>query len=250
MSDPLFGADVIAPVVDDQDQGVDADFEAFKAKYVKEDNNVDVDALLKKAYHADLHISKIEPENADLRQQVERSLSYQDLLEKLQPRQPASNLGQPALGERGGNPPVAATDKDIEALVERTLSKKQQESVQVQNSQYVASELAKAWGSNFESKLRQKGTELGLSENRLRDMIRNEPKVILALALANQGQNRVENFTPPATQTRSTGNSIPKTRNLAYYNNMMKTDRKKWDSVAVQNEMHNSAIELGEAFFK
>ena len=249
MSETLFGAE--APVIEAQDQETDAGLEQLKAKFVKEDGSIDVDALLKKAYNADLHIPKIESENANLRKKVDESLTYQDLLDKInaQPRQPASNHGQPADDERGGNPTGVATEKDLEALVEKTFSKKQQEALQVQNMQYVAGELSKAWGANFEQKLRQIGAGLGLSESRLRDMIRNEPKVLLALTLP-QVQTKVDNsYVPPVTGTRNTAQSNVPTRNWNYYKAMMKNDRKRYDSQQIQDEMHKSAHELGERFY-
>lgn len=247
MSDPLFGSQ--EPVTGNQDNDADAALEQLKTKFTKEDGSIDTDALLKKALNADLHIPKIESENANLRKKVDESLTYQDLLDKINAQHESASRGSHQEPNERDENQGKLTEKDLEALVDRTFSKKQQEAAQATNVQYVAQELTKVWGVNFSDKLRQRGNQLGISEARIREMAMLEPKVLLALALP-ETKTQVDNtYVPPGSSTRSNPHTTS-TRNWAYYKAMMKNDPKRYNSQVVVNEMHDMAHKLGEDFYK
>lgn len=242
--DPLFGSK--EPVVG-SDQDTDASLEAIKTKFTKEDGTIDTDALLKKALNADLHIPKIESENANLRKKVDESLTYQDLLNKINAQRESASSGSNQDPNERDDPRKEITEKDLEAMADKVFSKRQQEAAQAANVQYVAQELTKVWGKDFPDRLRQKGNQLGISEARIRAMAMDEPKVLLALALP--AAKEVDNtYVPPQTTTR-TSHTTNNTRNWAYYKAMMKNDPKRYNSQAVVNEMHEMAHKLGADFY-
>lgn len=249
MSEPIFGADDVAPVVLDQDQDENARLEQLKTKYTKEDGTVDIDGLLKKAVNADMHIPKIEEENLNLRKKVDESLTFRDLLDKINAQRAPASTPADRSDERGQDPQKGVTEADLETLVEKVTLKKQQEAVQVSNVKHVASELQKVWGRDFESKLRARVQEFGLSEDQLRSMIRNSPKALLSLVLPVK-EDMDNSYTPPQSSSRVSSGSSTNTRNWKYYQAMMKNDRKKYDSVEMQNEIHAAAEKLGEGFYK
>lgn len=240
MNDNLFEASAT------QDQGPDALLEQLKTKFTKEDGTVDVDALLKKTAHQEMHIGTLEPENANLRKKVDESLTYQDLLDKINAQRQTASSEVNHTPERVENP-KEITEESIQQLVEKTLTKKQQESIQASNIAYVAQELTKVWGDNYVPLLRSKAKELHLSEVALNELAKNNPQALLAIV--NPKANEADTtFVPPRSRTNNTNSGTP-SKNWKYYQQMSKTDPKRFNSPEMVKERYDQAMALKEDFY-
>lgn len=237
--------DVLVPRTDDQSE--EASLQTLKQKFTKEDGSIDVDGLVKAKYHADIHIPKIESENAALRQRALEGKTFQDVLDQINVHRAASNGQITPDNERANDQVRQPTEIDLEQTIDKIVSKRQQEAVQLSNTKHVASELQKVWGRDFENKLLQVGATMGLNRNTLQFMIQNSPQALLTLVLRKNED--VTNVTPPLSRMNSGSNSAA-VKNLAYYHNILKTDRKKFESIEIQKEMHDEAEKQGRDFYK
>jgi hypothetical protein len=238
-NDPLFS--------NGTDQAPEDKIEELKQKFTKEDGSLDIEALLKKAAHQELHIAKIEPENQNLRKELDTRLTYQDLLEKLQP-QTSSTLHQDNDGlERVENPKANVTEDVIERMFEDRFNKKQQEAIQVANVNYVKQELEKAWGSNYPERLREVAKGFYMSEDEVKRRAMDNPKSLLAIVLPMNKPSNDNSFVPPANRQNTSANTLSTEKNWKYYREIMLKDRKRFESLTA--EMHTQAEKLGEAFY-
>lgn len=162
------------------------------------ERNYDAESAKTKIINADQHINTIETENATLKQQLaeaqaqlDQSVKLEEALAKLkeQPVQtPATPTAQPE--------PV-----DVEALKQQILQQAQDSAIQSIN-QVRAQEIATAnetesmkaaqrlYGSEFETKLREKGAELGMNDEAIRGMAKSNP-VLFKKAFGLEGNHNV-----------------------------------------------------------
>jgi hypothetical protein len=228
-----------------EDQTVAAEIEKLKPQFTKADGSLDVDALLKSKAHANLHVAKVEGEAANLRKDLDTRLTYQDLLDKINTQRPttSSDDDDSHIDQRDGNP-KAISEQDIERKLDEMLKRKQQEAAQVANIQYVAETLSKAMGPNWTEQLRQVAKDIHYPEAEIDRLAKTNPKALLAIVLPKTPST---DHTPPLTRHNTTASPGTKERNWAYYQQLMKTDKKKFESLSSQ--MHDDAKRLGPDFY-
>jgi hypothetical protein len=228
----------------------EVDIESVKTRFLKEDGSIDVDGLLKAKAHADKHIKNLEIENTGMRDDLKTRQTLEELLAKTQ-SQPNLNVNaEPPVNSNNQNP---LSDTDLEAKLNAKLSEWEKKKAREQNAAYVRSELSKAWGSDYLSKLEAKSRELGESLDDLAEMAQNKPKVFLKLVGA-EGERSVFNPAPPSSQFRSNAqNSQQNTKTYSWFQNLRRSDPSTYWSVATQKELHRIAEEYaarGEDFTK
>lgn len=94
------------------------------------------------------------------------------------------------------------TEEQIAALVSRTMSQKEQESIQKQNLQTVVSTLQSVLGTDAEKTFYAKAEEFGLSKDEINVLAATKPKAVLTMFGVN-GNN-----VAPQKQTMSTNSSV------------------------------------------
>lgn len=223
----------------------------------------DAKALAKGKVAADTHIQKLEQELASLREKAASGKTVEDLLSKLEERNnnmnqsgEGSNSGTPIPGEPSngsGEGSSSALDLSaVEKLVAERLEQKTKQEREEANYR-VAVEGAKAkWGDNAQVEINRKATQLGLSLDQLKGYARENPEIFLTLVGAKDpvAQTQTTPSVPNSTAnvgTTQAGN--PNVKNKRYYDNLKKTDPKRYRLPDVQLEMHNEAIRQGDAFF-
>lgn len=224
-----------------------AELDQLRDKFTLQDGSVDIEALIKKAYNADKHIPKIEGENANLRKELDQRLTYEDLMDKINARQQSTSNQGDNLGEEDNQSGKVLSEADIEKKMDAVFTRKQQEATRLSNTRMAAQELAKVWGQDYVPKLRERARELELSEAYLEQLARDNPKGFLNVVLPKGLDTSVPSYTPPSSSVRSTTSTNSNKKNYAYYQNIRKTDPKKYDMLV--REMHEEAHKQGEAFY-
>lgn len=211
----------------------------------------DVQSLAKGKLDSDKHISNLEGELAGLRQELEQRISLEQFLDRLEqgsePKKPEATTPQAQVSQ-----PIS--QEDIANTVKQILSTEKDTSTRQSNISYVRSELEKAWGDEFNTKLTQAAQELGGKEF-IDSLAQTNPKALLKLVGISQVQQTTtpvdtKTFTPPrTTQVSSFGSNQPTKNSMEYYREMRKKDPKKYWSAENQMAMHKVAQEMGESFF-
>lgn len=242
MSD-LFKAEDIFVVDPNKDYSTDLVGEGKKFK--------DIAGLARSKVEGDAHITRIERENKELREDLAKRATLDEVMTRIsQNKQETPPQGnQPPQGEP---PAQGLTKAELEDYVSSKLAEANAERTAQTNFGSVVAELKKAWGPDFQDKLEAKRAELGLGKEWLTQLAGAQPKAFLSLmgigtsasvgtpfGVTPSGVNSVA-----VTQANSSGEKTQK-----YYKNLRATDPVKYNSKATQNEMYNQAMKLGEAFF-
>jgi hypothetical protein len=241
--------------------GADDDID-YVAALTKDGKEPDIKELAKGKYHADQHIAKIEREQEELRKELEKRLSWEELASKLdkitaKPTEVTSHQpsNAPNMARESNNENDKATIRDgltpqqIEELVRQTVTKEESRKASAVNIQAVKQTLQKTLGANYESVLLQKVSQLGLDKQYVEEIAAKSPAAFYALigVQPDNAPNPTGGLPP-----RSSSNVVGKqsTKNEAYYENIRKTDPKTYFSPKIQNEMFQMAKQMGADFYK
>lgn len=142
------------------------------------------------------------------------------------------------------------TPDKIKRLVEETIAQKSQAQREQENLDVVKQKLIEAYGPRYETKLRERTQELGMTEQDLTGMAMRTPKAFLSLVVP-QSTNTGSLFTPPTNginmESMRSGNRDSKT--WSYYENIRKTDARTYYSPKIHNEMMEQLTKLGDDEF-
>lgn len=231
------------------DNEVDPDKDYFSELVGEGKKYRDEKALAKSRVVADRHISQIERENAELRQELQKRLSLEEFYEKVKTHTPPSpsNPPEPTDDDRERN---EISLEQIGSLVDQRMQQQTVAERQKQNLTYVMTEAQNRLGTGFQKILRDRAAELGESESDLTQMAMHKPKVFLKLMLPDEKDTHIP--TAPRSEVNAAGTNTldGKVRNQSWYNQLKKTDPTKYTSTKVQAQMHKDALALGEKFFQ
>lgn len=208
---------------------------------------------------ADQFIERLKGELAGLRSELNTRQTLEQLMDKMaagngsntdNSNQMANNQTPP-----NGDGTKSFTEDDVMRIVESKLSEAEKIRVQNNNLSLVRSVLAERYGNDFVSKLKESAETLGVDENFLQDMAKDQPKAFLKLidtgAAGNTSQSSNNSlFTPPTGQMNSGQGFKPSAgRTKGYYDQLKAKSPSEYWSPAIQNQMHKDALSLGEKFF-
>lgn len=250
-----------APVENqNQNDNAGADIDYVK-ELEKKGYKIDVNELAKKAYHADQHITNLETEQAGLRSELEKRLSYEKLMEKIEStsaKAPTNNPSSQGSDQRTGSEADQGnkgnlSNEEIVRIAQETFNKELSRRNQETNRESCRAELTKAWGNDYTKKLMAKANELGAQPDFLDHMASTNPKAFLTLmgVTSSGAQPSAPQVSAPNSNVRSSpvsmgGNSAKEKRD--YYRRMMVENPSQYWKPATQREMHKLAMELGEDF--
>lgn len=228
--------------VPSQDNDTDI-IEATKAKFTK-DGTLDVDALLKKAAHADKHIQTLEIEALGQRKELDTRLSLQQFLDEIKSTKTTSNSEhQPEQNES-----ASVSRDELKQMLHEEIRSERSQAQKDYNKAQVADGLRKAWGNSFQGKLQEKANELGLSKEFVNSIAETNPKAFLKLVDAQASVREIiPDTAPPRSQRTSTTDTSGGKRDYKFYSNLRKTNPGLYQKSQMQ--MHNDALAQGDDFY-
>ena len=143
------------------------------------------------------------------------------------------------------------TPEQLEEFLNRKLSERDTKSIRDRNLAEVKETLVKAFGNDYQTKLRSVAEELSLTPEDLTETASKNPKAFYKLIGydSNQSSQRNTLFTPPSSQQNNSFSPSVQKRDWNYYEKLRKSDPSTYWTPTVQNQMHNDAIEQQEMFF-
>lgn len=205
---------------------------------------------------SDNFISRLQDENKELRDEVKARKNLEELAAELATAQrpaitpaSASNESEPSVRERDVITPV-----DISKTVEEVVAKREAAASARSNLQKVKEKLQDSFGNNFPQVLKQKARAIdpSLTEQDLDNLAARNPNALFAMLGLNQSTQRQVLDTTTAEETVNTSAFQPNVgqeRTMKYYQDMKRTDKVKYFSKEVANQMYIDAKRLGEKFF-
>lgn len=212
--------------------------------------------LARAKLESDAFIARLQGELQGIRTELNTRLTVEQMMDKITAAKEATN------SNTNGNQPVvngdsgakSLTEEDLTALVEDRISKIEKARIQESNLNQVRQVLTEKFGADFPSHLKQTAATLGVGEEFLNNLAKEQPKAFLALV----GQEAPKVSTPqPNLFTPTPSQQIPRTpsftptgeRKKSFYDDLKAKDAAAYWSPKVQNQMHQDAIKLGEVFF-
>lgn len=200
----------------------------------------DAEAFARSKIESNVTIREREDELARLRADLETRMNYEEFLEHFKEKAPI-NTGNHTVPTGQPNPQTPPTLQDIERIVEQRDQRKALEN----NLNTALGKYAEANGPNFALKLKQQATELGMSEQQLKDMASVNPKLFYKATGVDENR-KTENFqTPPRTMVNSETFTPNTTRSneAEYFKTLYKEKPLEYWSPANQNKIMKAVAE-------
>lgn len=216
-----------------------------------------VDDLAKGKADSDNYIKILEARMDALREDYTKARNenvagakLQELIDKNEAlvKQLTSRDTNPNPNEVNNTPPVDL-DK-IKSLVSDAVKQEKQTDMQAQNYREVESKLLERYGQNYKTNLKEQAKTLGLSDDEINTMARNNPKLFYkTFDVEAKAGERFQ--APPRTSQRSDTFAPrgPDKKTMSYYNDLRKKDPMAWHDPKIAVEMDKMSQLLGSEFY-
>lgn len=209
---------------------------------------------------SDQFIERLKGELAGLRSELNTRQTLEQLMDKMAAGSGSTtdNSNQMANNQTptNGDGTKSFTEDDVMRIVESKLSEAEKIRVQNNNLSLVRNALSERYGNDYVSKLKESAQHLGVDENFLQDMAKNQPKAFLKLidseaagGNTNAASSNNSLFAPPTGQNLRSEFKPNAGRTKGYYDQLKAKSPSEYWSPAIQNQMHKDALSLGEKFF-
>lgn len=219
----------------------------------------DAEALAKGKYESDKHIEHLHGELSALRQELDKRLTLEEFVDKMK----ESRGGQPDdhesnhdnqngdEGNSGENQNNAVTPEEIRKLVEDQFKHSEGIAKKKSNLDTVIQKAEEALGSDYKVKLAQKAKQLGLGKEFLTNLAMEQPDSFVKIMIGDDTLKQNDDIiTPPKSEFTPPNPLADNSKTWNYYEKLRKENPRDYFTPQVQNEMHEQASKLGEAFYK
>jgi len=205
----------------------------------------DQESLAKGKLESDTHISNLEQENNELREDLNKRITLDEFMTKMDERQTVSTSEEPIQNEPGPE----SKDVDVSALIQEELSKRDAVNELDNNLSECVTKMQEAWGNSANQMLNQKAKEIGMPVGRLEQYAKNDPRVFQQLLGLNTGPAERQTTIAPTVDTNRMPTTNKGVKNYAYYEKMRQEDPRLYSDKKVQMEKHDAAMSMGSSFY-
>jgi len=211
--------------------------------------------LLEAKVNSDLYIKTLERQKDELRtdylaqrEELLAKAKFEDLLTRFESSKdnnlqvantPANEVESPKYDP-----------KEIESLVLKKIGESKSLEKETENYNKVEAKLKERFGSNYLSILQEQRNNLGLSVEDVNALAKKSPEAFFRVM--NLNEQRSESFQTPPRSGQRNDNFAPRgqtKRDWNYYQELKKTNPKLYLDPKISVQMHNDAVEQGEAFY-
>lgn len=213
----------------------------------------DLAALARSRLEADAHIARIEAENRELRQQRLRDEQYEqgrarmeELLQQFDQRQNQQSSNANTQVNDIANQKPQFDPNEVKSLINTEFQNLRTAERQSENFRSVQNKLNERYGDRASDVLSQQIQQLGVSVEYANDLAKNHPRAFERMFGLDMPVN--SNYENPLLSTNSIGNKPKEKKTWSYYQKMRKENPKLYKDPKTQQEMAQSAAELGREF--
>lgn len=211
----------------------------------------DPQALAKGYLSAQEYISTLETQTKEMRDEINKQDYAKELLTKFENQGSQPTMAGTQENKGGGeqeNTTPAFSEEQLKSLVSGAISEHQANSVKQANIQTVDAKLTEMYGTEAAKTVDKKAGELGLSKDQLTKIAEDSPDAFFRL----MGEAPRKEANPVSqgsiNSTAETFNHQNGERDWNFYQELRRTDRRKYFSPAMQKQMMNDKIRLGDKF--
>jgi len=211
-----------------------------------------IEELLKAKVESDLYIKSLERQKDELRDDYLKQrdeLLTKAKFEEYINQMKTLNDGQVTEPKVNEVSEPKYDPKEIESLVLNKINETKKIEKETENFNVVQSKLKERFGNNYQQVLREQQLNLGLSDNDVNDLAKKSPEAFFRMM--NLNQDRQDTFQTPPRNNHRSDTFAPKVqkRDYNYYQELKKTNPRLYLDPKIAVQMHNDAVEQGEAFF-
>lgn len=155
-----------------------------------------VEKALKSLPHANEHISRLEQEMKELKEELVKRKTAEEIIDRLEQSKSKATEETP-------QPSVDLSQ--IESLINNTITQKERAKMAEQNINSVVSTLNKTYGEKAEEVFYSKAAEAGLSVAEINELAKKSPKAALKIAGINEGQSSIPSKISSSVDTERLG---------------------------------------------
>jgi len=209
----------------------------------------DPEAMAKGKYESDRHVSNLEKQLAELKEDLDKATQMDEMMELIRNQQKPVEP-EPDNVDPGQTGPDQMTPEALKAIVENHVSERDRQRTEASNIAEADKVLKEKFGDSAGTIVNTRAGELGMSVDAMKEMASKNPKAFLRLV----GVDTVKG-TPPGNllgdSQRSEGGQInnASTRNSAYYSKLRKESKGKYYQPQIQAQMMKDREEMGKAFY-
>ncbi len=212
----------------------------------------DAESLAKGKYEADVHVSNLERQIVELREDIDQGAKLTELMElvreqnKPAPKDPDKSPVVPS-GTSSGQ----MTEEELKALITTHVSERDKQSLEARNLVEADKALSTKFGDGAGRVLNDRAVGLGMTVDELKAVASKNPKAFFRLVGMDGGNQVTDTGTLLGGTQRSEGVQIKgaDTRDAAYYNDLRKKNKAAYYMPKVQMQMMKDAESMGEAFY-
>lgn len=213
--------------------------------------------LARGKYEADLYVTTLTRQLDELRDDYKKlredstsRAKLEELIGQLEARsKQSSNSDTPPAREVKDSPTL--DPNELKSLVSSSIQEYEMTRKQTDNFNRVREKLREQFGDNYQSVLKNQIEELGLTEDDVNTLARKSPNAFFKTLGIEQAIAK-ETFQNPVASSQRAETFRPKgsqKRTWSYYQDLKKTQPNLYLDPKTNVQMHNDAMELGEAFF-
>lgn len=138
---------------------------------------------------------------------------------------------------------------EFDVLLDQKLSQREKMAKQTENYNSIKAKLREQFGDKASEVLKQRMDTLGLDQAFTDDLAKNHPAVFVKTFGLEEAPRPMFDTAPPrSSQRQTTFAPTVQVRDWNYYQMMLKNDPRGYLDPKIAIQMHNDAIELGDAF--
>lgn len=216
--------------------------------------------LAKGKWESDEYIQHLKAEVEQMRSDIAKEDKVNELLELVR-SQNGQGTQNTTSGQGGGNDNAGGgedpndtssglTEERLRTLIESTVSEREATSQRQKNLGEVETTLEGAYGEKSGEFLKGKASELGMSLKEMEDVAARNPRAFFQLVGLNQKSSNQSTFVGGSRSTEGDAKTKTGRRNFNYWNELRKTDKKRYYSPENQHQRFMDAKEQGPAFYE
>lgn len=205
-----------------------------------------VEDALRSIPHAQEHISRLEQEMQQLREDLDGRLNSEETLKQILERQKGS--------EEPEAPSDQITPDVIKDMAKSAYEELTQEEKRSKNIQNVDAALRDKWGEKAAEQLKTKADELGVSLQFMQETAAHSPQAFYNLVGLDKSASAKPDHTTAPRQgdvnaaNMATSNAV-EPHTYRWYQQLRKDSPKEYYSPKVQMQMHKDANDKGDSFY-
>jgi len=210
----------------------------------------DPEALAKGKYEADVHVTNLERQLAEMRNDIDQGAKITELMELVREQhKPAPKDLDKSPVVPGDTSSGQMTEDELKSLIEQHVSERDKQTSVTKNITDSEKALEDKYGEAAGRVITTRAAELGMSVDQMKELAGTSPKVFSRLVGLDDKASFSGTFLGETQRSEGATLKSADTRNFAFYQDLRKKNRAHYYSPKVQMQMMKDREEMGRKAF-